>query len=284
MNLRRQIRDKTRDTWLRRRLTDLIGGQKMGPFGEVDEAGVLHITHNAGFFSNCSVALFEVARSERPVTGINASHSFSFYKESPGEDIWGELFGLPGFYRPEGSGEWSRYLLHHSRYSSLRFKKIAPLIENFFSPSEEVVQRVTHFQEKYTIAYDETLAVHYRGTDKWTEIPPRPLDDWVRQVSMRLQKMPSESRILIQTDDEHAFQRFIKEFGHKAFFLDELPRSDGEISVEKLLAPHERLAFAKNLLAMTLILSQCARVVTHTGNVAFWTALFRGSSRNLVQL
>lgn len=283
MALKNLLRGTTVVLRLKRRLGRYVGQARIGPFGKTDDDGVLHLTHDAGFFSNCSVALFEIARAKRQINRVDASHSFSFYKEFPNEDIWPELFQAPNPHPPANYGEWSRELLHHARYSSLNLQRISSLLEAYFSPSDEVLERARYFEESYDIDFSRTLGVNFRGTDKWTEVPPAPHERWVRKIHESFRKMPQGSRILLQTDDEKALQRFLNEFSHHAFVLNELPRSLGPSPVHLNLRPTERLNFAKNLLAMALILSRCRTLVTHTGNVAYWTTLFRGHSRNLAQ-
>ncbi len=37
------------------------------------------------------------------------------------------------------------------------------------------------------------------------------------------------------------------------------------------------------MMAAAIILSRCAYVITHTGNVGAWIAIYRGTSKNLYQ-
>ena len=253
-------------------------------FGDVDADGVLRVTHNAGFFSTCSVTLLEIARSRRPVTRISAAQTFLPYKESIDEDIWLKLFSKAPIHLPQFYGKWSRRLLHHSRYCSLPVNTISSLIESHFAPSERVQERMHNFENQYKIDYETTLAVNYRGTDKSREVRPTAIKVWVKEVDKALRRMPPQSRILMQSDDENAFQELMKVFGDRSIVLEELPRSSSGLPVHEILKPGYRLDFAQNLLAMTQIISRCHTVVTHTGNVALWTYLFRGNCKRFVQL
>lgn len=64
-------------------------------FGTYDEQGIFYLHHDAGFFSNCSVTLFEIARAKQLTTRVDASNSFSWYKSSSTDDVWGKFFTSP---------------------------------------------------------------------------------------------------------------------------------------------------------------------------------------------
>ena len=44
-----------------------------------------------------------------------------------------------------------------------------------------------------------------------------------------------------------------------------------------------RKDLAKRMIAITIILSKCAYVITSTGNVGAWIAIYRGTPSNLYQ-
>ena len=44
-----------------------------------------------------------------------------------------------------------------------------------------------------------------------------------------------------------------------------------------------RKDLAKRMIAITIILSKCAYVITSTGNVGAWISIYRGTASNLYQ-
>jgi hypothetical protein len=148
-------------------------------FGKSDEEGTFHLQHNEGFFSNCSVTLFELARSKEMVNRVDASKSFTWFKSSLNEDVWPKFFSSPILLQPNSYGYWGKALLHHNRYKMLNFRAIEPLLKSYFHPSDLVISRQLELIKKYKINLSKTLAVHYRGTDKWKEVAPTSIEKWV---------------------------------------------------------------------------------------------------------
>ncbi len=245
----------------------------------------LHLEHSAGFFSNCSVALLEVARSKKAITRIDATRSFFLYKENPQANAWPLYFQdphvAPG---TQVNQKMSRYLYHHEDYKVIDFEAVEPLVKAYFSPSEQVLETREKLIRKYEIDTSRTLAVHFRGTDKSREVRPASIYSWLRKTKKILRGLPSDFRILLQTDELYFYERFMEEFGKRAFFFNELPLSALQTGIRKNLLPAKRESFAKTFLASVLIISRSANVITHTGNSALWTALYRGGVKNFVQM
>lgn len=258
--------------------------QSFPPYGTIDESGAFHLRHDSGFFSNCSVTLLELARASRSITRIDTSDSFSWFKSEPGSDVWSRFFSDAIVLAPRRYGEWSERLLHHSRYRTIDLSIIQPLLTSYFHPSNLVLSRQRELLNRYDIDLSKTLAMNYRGTDKGREISLSPVEEWLETTRRALKKLPGETRLLIQTDQEQVRQRFLAEFPHQAFFFEEMPVTRGQQVIHEILDVEERDDFAVNLLASTLILANCNRLITHKGNVALWTVLFRGHSVGMTQV
>lgn len=258
---------------------------KKHPQGAFVNNGVLELRHNAGFFSNCSIALLEIARSQSVIRQIDSTDSFQFYKTEPKENSWSAYFCQPSPHVLDSSrSEFSSFLLHHSRYKDLNFKQSNPLISTYFRPSPQVVEIMWQMIRKYEINFEKVLAVHYRGTDKKIEIHPEPVSRWLSEVRKVAKMLPGGHRILVQTDQQQFLDLMIEEFGPRVFYFRELPRTEGSDATHQSLPDSERKGFASNYLAATFILSRCEWVVTHTGNGGYWVSLFRGSAKKFVQL
>jgi len=63
-----------------------------------------------------------------------------------------------------------------------------------------------------------------------------------------------------------------------------LPVTGDSTVIHRTTLVHDKNEFALNLLATTWLMSQASKVITYTGNVGYWIALFRGHSRGLIQL
>lgn len=247
--------------------------------------GVLELRHDAGFFSNCSVALLEIARSQTVIEKIDATKSFKFYKTEPEENSWSAYFCQPMPHIPQASrSEFSGFLLNHSRYKNLDFKQSSSLVSRYFQPSPQVTEIIWQMVRRYEINFEKVLAVHYRGTDKQIEIQPEPVSTWLSEIRKIAKVLPDDHRILVQTDQQQFLDAVVEEFGSRVFYLRELPLTKNSEANHHSLPDSERTGFALNLLAATIILSRCEWVLTHTGNGGYWAALFRGTAKRLVQL
>jgi hypothetical protein len=144
-----------------------------------------------------------------------------------------------------------------------------------------VLSLVSALTEKYQIISDETIALNYRGTDKHTEIKIWPPEDYWSELQPLIDANPN-CRILIQTDQRQVREYFVEKLGSRCFFFDELPVTEGDLGIHKILDT-SKMTFGLYLLAMVIIMARCKYLITHTGNVAYWTLLYRGNSNNVRQ-
>jgi hypothetical protein len=219
------------------------------------------------------------------IARVDASSSFGFYKKQPDENNWNSFFAEPLLEKPHSaSSEFGGFLLNHSRYRYLDFERAQPLVAAFFRPAPDVVAKTWFLVEKYGVDVNRTLAVNYRGTDKGQEIRPVPLDRWIWKIRQISSRLPDDYRILVQTDQLQFRELCVKEFGNRVIYFDELPVTSGLEPFHNIVPPEKGEELAQWLLAAVFLISQCRSVVTHTGNVAYWTALYRGSHVGLTQM
>ncbi len=174
----------------------------------------------------------------------------------------------------------------HRIYEDLEFEKLSPYIQNYFLPSDIVRARQEEFVRKYSIDYENTIGLCYRGTDKWLEIAQIQPEYYVQEVKRLLNKNPS-MRIMVQTDQKQIRDQFVRALGERAFFLSELPVTSSSIGVHNMSDSERGISNFENdqrLLAAVNILSKCRYTITHTGSIGLWTYLFRGTPRNACQL
>lgn len=244
---------------------------------------IFYLTHSHGFFANCSLALLEIARGHPRCNLVKAINSFHFFKDLDEYDPWEDFFSPPteGTLQELNIVQFSTPNLAHSNYESLNFSESTPLIEKFFTPSKKVSELIYGFVNKYKINYEKTISVCYRGTDKYTEIKIWPVESYWNALVPILDSNP-DHRVMIQTDQEQVRDFFINKLGDRCFFLEELPVTKGERVIHEVLE-ESKLNFGVKLLAATIIMSRSKYLITHTGNVAYWTLLYRGSFENVVQ-
>ena len=257
-------------------------GDKRGYF--VDSA--FHLTHDAGFFSMCSTALFELCREKRMTTAIYAKESFSHFGKDFGENPWDFYFRQP---RQEISATYSdknpfgRRLRHHSDYSTLPLKRVRGHISRYFSPADEVKRREANLLAKYDIDPSRTITVCYRGTDKGTELALEDPEVYL-DASRALLKRRPRSRVLVQTDQAQVRDFLVSSLGERAFYIDEMPVTETETAIHQIITPEQQVSFGQTLLATVLVMASTKHLITHTGNMALWTVLYREHTKRVLQL
>lgn len=256
-----------------------------------EESGVLLPRCDTGFFSNCSftlATLVHLAHLEKFPKRIDFSRGFGNYKDDNGEaDIYPELFRADELARVLIASAWAphrdlRCPDHHTVYRVLPFSEIDPFIRAYFDPSDTVRTLVASILKKYDIDLGSTVGLCYRGTDKATEVAVARPEDYVRAVLPLCRK---GVRVLVQTDQAQAKDLFLSEIPN-SFAFDEMPTTASATVLHKFDAAAlqmKKLDFAKQLLATTIVLSRCSRIVNHCGNMALWIALFRGNANGMTQ-
>jgi hypothetical protein len=244
--------------------------------------GVYSMTRTNGFFSEISTALSDLARLGRLVRSIDSQDALQWYKDDPAEDLFSEIFDRPRG-RVKGSLYLRRTLPHHSVYCRLPFEKIAPLAQNWFSPSREIKLRAATLGRTWGVRPEEMIAVNLRGSEKYEEVEPTPVTHWVEVVSQLKTANPSMT-VAVCSDDQDLVDQFTDLADFEVIDLRQNLRTTGGSSIAGVFQEaRERSEETKNFVAQTWLISQARIVVTHTGNTAYWTSIFRGCHWGLFQ-
>lgn len=250
------------------------------------EGTTFHLTHDAGFFSMCSVTLFELCRRQEQTTTIRAEEAFVHFRGQAGENPWDYYFLQPQVTVSapySKKNPFGRRLRHHSDYRTLPVWRVRRHLKRYFTPSEEVLQRRMELVSRHSIDPRKTIAVCYRGTDKATEIELAPPREYLEAVQQILRKKPGY-RVLVQTDQAQVRDYLMNELGDLAFYLPEMPVTESDSVIHAVIPRDQQVDFGQTLLATVLIMAETKYLVTHTGNMALWTVLFRGNTKRTIQL
>jgi len=251
----------------------------------------LTITHNAGFFSCCTIRLIEIVnffnKNKNLPTIVDSSRQFDFYKSKP-ED-------LSKFYftEKENNIEYNIDIKlsktddeeQFSDYKLLNIIDINPFVEKYFNLSNEVNSMVLEMEQKYNIDYENTIAVFYRGNDKVKETNIGSYDEFLNKT-LECSNSNPEKKIIIQTDDQ-GFLNYCKDKidNSKIIVFDEIPsiNSNPTMAVHHIIRPDDKKIFAAYFLAITKIVSKSNILITHSGNCGMWAILLRGNTNNVHQ-
>jgi hypothetical protein len=247
------------------------------------------LTYNAGLLSCSTVTLSDITASGRTVRKIKSNFGMSLYKKWLLKNNWKSFFQIPilKYSSQLASAESESYPkdIHDwwgKDYAAIPFKDVLDAVGLYFRLSPKVLKLSDVFVEKYGINLEETIGVHYRGTDKQTEIESPTLTEFISQTRELMQQM-ANPKILLLTDEPDVIVGFEAAFPNAVITINELAAPGGSIGAH-ILDSKEPEVQGQIFLAILSIVSKCKKVVTHTGNGALWEVLFRGSTEGLKQV
>lgn len=244
----------------------------------------LHVIHNAGFFSCSSIALLDIIvyfNENKTMPDIVDRHAqYSWYKSDPNQSLIAHFFAetdTPIPYEVRTEMTYAPEEPQYSDYSYINFEGVKPFVDKFFMPSQYILDKVKHLEDKYQIDYNNTVGILYRSNDKHRETNLPTHEDMIKQA-----RYVSGERYLIAPDETEFLEAFSNEF--PTLCMDEtqhMPRKDSAVFLELPLS--ERAEQACNFFALVIMLSKCRSLITHSGNIGFWACLYRGSVKNVSQ-
>lgn len=249
----------------------------------------LKVSHNSGFFSCCSVGLHYICEyinenSEIP-DSFDRTDQFINYKRTPDQDLSQII------YRPYGNIETADEVIdffwekQFEPYHELDFKLLSPLVDNYYSPSEIILDRVSILEKEMGVPYSEIIAICYRGNDKHTETCIGSYEEYLEKANELLKQNPN-FKFYVQTDVIEFLNYFLEKYPDS--FYDKKIRTishDVSSAVFKVIPnfTEEKYEFACNFLASVIFMSRCNGLITHSGNGGLWIALYRGHFTNSYQ-
>lgn len=251
---------------------------------------MLKITHNAGFFSCCTIRLYKIIEyfneHKRLPEVIDSSEQYQIYKNKPGEgDITLNFFEN---YKNINIDLSFNHLIEFvpddiSDYSRLNFKDLDFFIKKYFSPSKEVTRIKKLIEQKYNIDYKNTCAIFLRGNDKSKETNQPSYEEMLNKANL-LQKQNPDMKFLIQTD-EAEFLKYMLTNLNNSFEIKELLKinHNKNLSIQYVINPNDKLLAVSIYIATILVMSQCKNIIHTSGNGEMFMILYRGSPHGCFQ-
>jgi hypothetical protein len=247
--------------------------------------------HDSGLYSNVTTALHDVLvlhHAGITVRKIDFSAGMTFFKDDIGKDVYPLFFEAS---RERGTAlpadlTFNAYDVHKV-YKRLPLQALSKAADVLFKPSPTVFNVAQEIVKAAGVEPTRTIAICYRGTNKGKEVSLAPIDHYIAVVENIGKVTGIYFDILIQTDQAQARQAIMDRFGPRVRFFKDLPVTTGSTPIHKLEFGTEvtltREDFAIRMMAAVVVMSQCAFVVTHSGNIGAWIAILRGSTQNLYQ-
>ena len=229
------------------------------------------LTYNAGLLSCSSVTLSDITTSGRTLRKIKSNFGMSLYKKWLLRNNWKSFFQIPIQANSSqlASTESETYPkdIHDwwgKDYATIPLKAVQETVGLYFHLSPKVLKFSDRFVEKYGINLEETIGVHYRGTDKQTEIETPSLMEFISQTRQFMQGM-AKPKILLLTDEPEVIVGFEAAFPKAVITINELAAPGGSIGAH-ILDSKEPEVQGQIFLAILSLVSKSKKVVTHTGN------------------
>lgn len=256
----------------------------------MSDSNTLTITHNAGFFSCCQIRLEKILEfyNEHGVLPerIDSSKQFGYYKTAAMKerDTTSDYFLMKpvsqflelerstpeniSFIKKELKDAAQNVEVQFSIYKHIDFDSISPLFRHYFSPSPQIMEVLNHLERKYRLNYSNLCTVYYRGTDKQLETNLASFEEFILKALQIKTHIP-DIKFLLETDSREFRNLFLSKFPDSIYFL--------EVDIGN---PFVHSIY---LLASVIAMSKTKIVVSSSGNVSLWTALYRGSADNIIQ-
>ena len=250
---------------------------------------MIKITHNAGFFSCCSVKLSEIVNfinlKKRLPDNVDSSHQFKWYKNDENIDITFDYFEHYENVPDINIIYWIDY--HHSyqfrNYAKLNYKCITPLIKKYFSPSAEINDIINNIEKKYDLIYENICVLFYRGNDKNRETKKCSYDEYLYCANLLLKKNP-KIIFLVQSDETEFIELIQNKYPNNSFYFNDeirhMKKCDDTVDKKMSSLNYE---FSKKYLAITIIMSKCKYIICASGNCDIWIMFYRENNKNVIQ-
>ncbi len=252
---------------------------------------MIKTTHNAGFFSCCSVKLAGIVnfinKNKRLPDNVDSSEQFLWYKKKncKDEDITFDYFEHYENVPDVNIIPTINYHQDHQfkNYADLDYECITPLIKKYFSPSAEINKLINDIEKKYNLLYENICVLFYRGNDKNQEITKCSYDEYLIYVNQLLQKNP-KLVFLVQSDETEFIELITNKFPNNSFyFKDEIRHMKKCGSTVDKAMSSQNYEFSKKYLAITIIMSKCKYIICGTGNCDMWIMFYRENNKNVIQ-
>jgi len=257
----------------------------------------LYVTHNCGFYSCCTIRLYEIIKyynqHNKFPGNVNSQYQFGQYKairDNPYEDITYYLFEFENKNITEKNINCDKIIFNtsgnedqFSNYKLLNYTDIQPVIQKYFTVSQNVIHGIKYFEDKYKINYENICAVFYRGNDKVGEVCQPSFDEMLDKAA-EIKNNNQDITFLVQTDVTEFANKFIDTF-KDSIQLKEIPTiSNNKTSgVQYSLKPEEKLQAIILYNSAIQIMAKCKYIICTSGNGELWTIIYRTHANGVYQ-
>ena len=257
---------------------------------------ILYPTHYAGLFSILSTSMWTIIDSIEQFsllpTQIDTTFTMMHFKDGTYDNNHDIFFERPNQNSLTTLAATSR--LKEGRFDNrgnyndiyefeLGDEWCHKFVDTYMTPTKKLQDRIEFFDNKYKIKSKKTLVVCYRGTDR--EIKEDSDEKYIELAKDIFIKNNIE-QLIIQTEQIQIRQLFKNIFGDRCIWIEELPGTMGSVAMHfEKQKENGKDEWSMNLVAMAYALSSADSILTYTGNIGLYLALFgRIKGKNVYQL
>ncbi|MEM7690219.1 MAG: hypothetical protein AAF291_14465 [Pseudomonadota bacterium] len=148
------------------------------------------------------------------------------------------------------------------------------LFDRHFAVRPEFLDEIDAWASANAIG-PNTLAIHYRGTDKHTEAPTQRIDDVLQRVARYVDTLEEVQNIFVASDEAAFVEQACRGVaGLDVVALDDSSRSAGDapLHLQKLHVGNR--AMGRDALLNCLMLAQCGWLCRTSSFLSAWSAIF----------
>jgi len=243
----------------------------------------LVVNHNAGFYSCCSIKLFNIIdyinKHKISPDNIICNNQFIDYKTEydlkNNIDITNKFFDIDYkqiIYENNIIISSDERELQFSNYKLINFKDLNPIINKYFKPNEYILNIINNIEKELNINYNKLISVYYRSTDKYKETNIPDIQEYIDMIKIIKNKNP-DFKILFITD-ELKYLDYIKYiFKDDVLFANKL----NEVLYKR------GFEHAIYMLSILSIMSKSHSIILNSCNVSNWIVLYRNNCNNVYQ-
>lgn len=245
-----------------------------------------------GFFSCCTQILQKlcehISRTKKYPDWYNSSELFVFYKNKEVNDIPYGIFdtsiNIDERNKLLTKKPFLNIMFQYKQFSTIDFNSLTPMINVYFKPNDKVINTMNELQKKYSINYENTIAMYYRGTDKKRETTLGTKEIFEEKLLTIINENNNKKlKLLIQSDCQHFIDYFKEKYPDLIFINENLTsyKNHGiHVENKNTQLNYEKMFY---LLATFLIISKSKYYICNSSNCSLWMSLYRGHGNNIYQ-
>lgn len=148
----------------------------------------------------------------------------------------------------------------YSNYHKIDFSEINPIINEYFTLSNEVLNIEINLIENYKIKLDNTISILYRGNNKSNETILPTYQEILNKVNEVKNKY--KNHVLLIQSDEIDFIDYIKSYYPESIIIEEIKKiKKSPLAIQYTINSGNKLSQSQLFLAIMKIISKTSKII-----------------------